>query len=368
MSVEQSASERVQLSFAEVEGLSREILTAHGLAPAHVEAVTRTILAGERDECFSHGVYRLIVCAATLAKGGVVRDARPVVESLAPALLRSDAAGGYAQLAFEVGMPILVRKAKACGIAAMAINNCVHFAALWPEIEAVVDHGLVAFACTPSHAWVAPAGGTRPVFGTNPLAFGWPRPGPFPFVFDFATSAVARGEIELHRRANEAIPEGWGLDPEGRPTTDAAAALAGAMLTFGGHKGSALAAMIELIAGPLIGDLTSAESLAADADKGASPVGGELIIAIDPAGFLGTHASAHLRRAEQLFEAITGQGARLPSQRRFEARERSDARGGVLVKRALLRDLEKLAAGAQPNGASIEGEGSVNQAAPVSVT
>jgi len=363
-----SPTDTVQLSFTDVEALSRAILTAHGLAPAHVEAVTRTILAGERDECVSHGVYRLIVCAATLAKGAVVRDAEPVVESLAPALLRVDAGGGYAQLAFEVGLPILVRKAKASGIAAMAINNCIHFAALWPEIEAVTGQGLVALACTPSHAWVAPAGGIKPLFGTDPLAFGWPRPGAFPYVFDFATSAVARGEIELHRRSGQPIPLGWGIDADGAPTTDAAAALAGAMLTFGGHKGSALATMIELIAGPLIGDLTSAESLAADQGKGASPLGGELIVAIDPVGFLGPRAEEHLQRAEALFEGITGQGARLPSQRRFEARERSIARGGVLVKRTLLQDLEKLLAAAQPNGASIAGDGSVNQAAPVSVT
>jgi LDH2 family malate/lactate/ureidoglycolate dehydrogenase len=238
---------------------------------------------------------------------------------------------------------MLVEKAKACGIAALAINRCVHFAALWPEIEAVTAHGLVALACTPSHAWVAPAGGTRPLFGTNPLAFGWPRPSPYPYVFDFATSAVARGEIELHRRAGKPIPDGWCIDVEGRPTTDAAAALAGAMLTFGGHKGSALSTMIELIAGPLIGDLTSTESLAADEGAGSSPLGGELIVAIDPAGFLGAAASEHLHRAEALFEGIVGQGARLPSQRRFEARARSLARGGVRVPRALVEDLRKLA-------------------------
>jgi LDH2 family malate/lactate/ureidoglycolate dehydrogenase len=334
--------DRVDLTFGEVEELSRAILTRHGLSPAHVEAVTRTIVAGERDECASHGVYRLLVCAATLAKGRVVRDAEPVAASVAPALARVDARGGYAQLAFERGLPLLVEKARASGIAALAINRCVHFAALWPEIEAVVAHGLVAIACTPSHAWVAPAGGKRPLFGTNPLAFGWPRPGPFPFVFDFATSAVARGEIELHRRSGRAIPEGWGVDPEGRSTTDAEAALAGAMLTFGGHKGSALSAMIELIAGPLIGDMTSAESLAADEGAGSSPLGGELIVAIDPAGFLGAAAADHLARAEALFSGITDQGARLPSQRRFEARERSQARGGMRVPRALLADLQRL--------------------------
>ena len=82
-------------------------------------------------------------------------------------------------------------------IAALGINRCVHFSALWADIEPLTDAGLVALACTPSHAWVTPAGGSKPLFGTNPLAFGWPRAGQPAFIFDFATSAVARGEIEL---------------------------------------------------------------------------------------------------------------------------------------------------------------------------
>lgn len=266
----------------------------------------------------------------------------PIVHDPAPALVRVDAGGGFAQPAFEAGLPAVVEKAKRSGIAAMGINHCVHFAALWPEVEAVTAHGLVTLACTPSHAWVAPAGGIRPIFGTNPIAFGWPRPGPYPFVFDFATSAVARGEIELHRRAGKPVPEGWGIDADGRPTTDPAAIFAGgAMLTFGGHKGSALSAMVELVAGPLIGDLTSAESIALDAGAGSSPIGGELILAIDPAGFLGAAAAEHIARAEALFDGITAQGARLPSQRRFEARARSLA-NGVRVPRPLYEDLQKL--------------------------
>ncbi|MGY4238297.1 LDH2 family malate/lactate/ureidoglycolate dehydrogenase [Bradyrhizobium sp. USDA 4449] len=110
------------------------------------------------------------------------------------------------------------------------------------------------------------------------------------------------------------------------------------MLTFGGHKGSALAAMVELLAGPLIGDMTSAESLAADAGRKSSPLGGELIVAIDPAGFLGASADRHIQRAEALFEAITSQGARLPSQRRYDARKQSLA-NGVSIPRSLHQDL-----------------------------
>ena len=334
-------AERTKRSLGEIRDLSCRVLAHHGLSKAHVEAVAGTIVAGERDGCTSHGLYRLLVCAHTIRSGKVSLDAEPVVSQPAPALVRVDAGGGYAQLAFERARPQLIESARRSGIAALAINHCIHFAALWPEVESLAREGLVAFAFTPSHAWVAPAGGREPVFGTNPVAFGWPRPGAHPFVFDFATSAVARGEIELHARQDKPIPIGWGIGPDGEPTTDAAAALKGAMLTFGGHKGSALAAMVELIAGPLIGDLTSRESIAHDGGAKASPYGGELIIAIDPEGFLGSETSVHLARAEQLFEQITGQGARLPSQRRYEARARS-LEEGVMVDSRLLADIEKL--------------------------
>jgi LDH2 family malate/lactate/ureidoglycolate dehydrogenase len=335
-------AETVRMALPDLANLSRRILRKHGLGDAHVEAVTRTIVAGERDGCASHGAYRLIVCVNTLRTGKVVPGAEPEVRDIAPALVRVDAKGGFAQLAFERGLPALVEKARRNGIAALGINHCVHFAALWPEIEAITDQGLVAFACTPSHAWVAPAGGIRPLFGTNPIAFGWPRPDGPAFVFDFATSAVARGEIELHRRAGKPIPTGWGIDAEGQPTTDPVAALNGAMLTFGGHKGSALAAMVELLAGPLIGDLTSVESLALDNGAGSSPIGGEFVLAIDPAGFLGSEAARHVARAEALFDGITGQGARLPSQRRYEARARNLAENAVHLPRALHDDLHTL--------------------------
>ncbi|WP_420143202.1 Ldh family oxidoreductase [Sphingobium sp.] len=337
-----SATDTVTLTLAQVEELCHSVLRRHGLGEAHIAPVTATIIAGERDECASHGVYRLLNCVHTLKSGKVVPDAVPVVDHMSMSLLRVDAAGGFAQLAFATGLPHLVEKAQATGIAAMGINRCVHFAALWPEIEALTGRGLVAFACTPSHAWVAPAGGTSPLFGTNPIAFGWPRPDGDPFVFDFATSAVARGEIELHRRAGKPIPLGWTIDAQGNPTTDAEAGLAGALLTFGGHKGSALSAMVELIAGPLIGDMTSAESLAHDDGAKASPYGGELIIAIDPIGFLGGAAAEHVQRAESLFDGITGQGARLPSRRRFAARRRTPE-AGCRIPRTLYEELAALA-------------------------
>ncbi|MBA14879.1 MAG: oxidoreductase [Sphingomonas sp.] len=331
----------VRLSLDEVRELARRGLARTGLSPAHVDAVAETMVAGERDGCASHGIYRLLVAANSVRRGVAVPDAVPQVSSPAQALVRVDGRGGVAQLPFELGKPLLVEKAKLLGIAALALTNVVHFAALWPEVEALAREGLAALAVTPSHAWVAPAGGTRPVFGTNPIAFGWPRPGDEPFVFDFATSAVARGEIELHRRAGKPVPDDWGYDRDGNPTTDAQAVLDGAMRTFGGHKGSALAAMVELLAGPLIGEMTSRESIAADAGRSGSPIGGELIIAINPAAFTGDRLFDAMQSAEAMFAEIVGQGARLPSQRRYAARRRTVVEG-VTIPAALYADILEL--------------------------
>jgi delta1-piperideine-2-carboxylate reductase len=333
--------EEVSLSLDEVRRISIDVLKAGGLSPEHAEAIAGVVHAGQRDECHSHGMYRLLGCVRSVKEGKVNPNAVPEVVDHALAVVRVDAHYGFSPLAFERGKPLLVEKARKTGLAAMAINNCYHFSALWPEVEAISADGLVALAMTPSHSWVAPAGGTKPVFGTNPIAFAWPRPDGPPFVFDFATSAIARGEIELHRRAGKPIPTGWAIDSEGNPTTDATAALAGAMLTFGGHKGSALSAMIELMAGPLIGDMTSAESMAFDEGVGAAPCHGELILAFDPKVFLGADATEHVARAEKMFDSIVGQGARLPSQRRYEARERSKA-NGVRIPKPLYDDLQAL--------------------------
>ncbi|MCU1719204.1 Ldh family oxidoreductase [Pseudomonas sp. 5P_3.1_Bac2] len=328
-----------RLSLPEAHQLAGDILRHAGFSEAFVQAIATTVVAGERDGCTSHGLWRLLGIVATLRAGKVVADADPEVIDQAPSIVRVDARGGFSQLAFNVGLPLLAEKAKANGIAAMAINRCVHFSALWVEMEALTDLGLVAVACNPTQAYVAPTGGSRPLFGTNPLAFGWPRKGSQPFIFDFATSAVARGEIELHRRSGKALPDGWGVDRVGQPSNDATEVLDhGAMLTFGGHKGSALSAMIELIAGPLIGDLTSLESSVVDEGCKALPYHGELIIALDPQRFLGAAVDEHLERAEQLFTAIQGQGARLPSQRRYSARAKT-LQEGVEIADSLYQDL-----------------------------
>ncbi len=323
-------SDAIRISQESLVALLSDIFRKGGFSAAHAGAIARTVAAGERDGCKSHGVYRVEGCLRTLKQGKVVPDAVPTLTVDDSAVVRVDAKSGFANLAFEIGMPALAERARKLGVAVLAINDCTHFAALWPEVEALAEQGLAAMAMCPSYATVAPAGGKEPLLGTNPFAFGWPRPGDHPYVFDFATSVAARGELELYRRAGKPLPEGWAIDAEGHPTTDPEAALAGAMLPFGGHKGSAISTMIELLAGVMIGDFTSREALDFLGATTLAPRHGELIVAFDPKRMAGGRLDP-VRHGEILFDAIAGQGARLPSQRRFAARRESLAKGIALT-------------------------------------
>jgi len=343
-----SGNDSLYFSFDELLQLAERVARHVGLGEDHARAIAKVVVGGQRDACGSHGIYRILSCASAARTGLVNLQARPVLQPAQGAVVRVDAQRGFSPLAFELGLPALVDATRRLGMGALVINQCVHFTALWPEVEAIAAHGLAALAMTPSHAWVAPAGGSKPVFGTNPIAFGWPRPGmdvdAVPYVFDFATSAIARGDLELHRRAGTPLPEGAGVDETGAPSTDPLAVARGAMLTFGGHKGSALSTMVELMAGVLIGDWTSQDSIAFDAGRGGQPCHGELILAFDPQRFAGEDWPCHQARAEQLFASITGQGARLPSERRYAARRESERRG-IAVPRGLHQEILALLQG-----------------------
>lgn len=335
-------SNNITLSLEDVKTLSLSVLTQNGYSEAHAAAITDVIYACQLDDCHSHGLFRLFMCVDTMQGGQVDGHALPTITEPGPSVVKADANKGISLLALNDSMPRLVEKAKTQGMAALAINNCFHFSALWPEVEMLSQHGLVGIAMVPSHAWVAPAGGTRGTLGTNPLAFSWPRQGKDPFTFDFATSQFARGEIELYRRAGKPLPEGVAIDNNGKPTTDPEAAMEGAMLTFGGYKGSALSIMIELMAGPLIDDLTSLESMAAADGNTGAPYHGEIILAMNPEMLSGGKVAQNDERAERLFADIIDQGARLPSQRRYQARARNLERNALEIPAQLYQDILKL--------------------------
>ncbi len=314
-----------RLDLATIESLACDALLAKGFSHGQASAIASNVTAAERDGCLSHGLFRIPFYVAASGNADCDPTAEPVLFQPDGAVVHVDAGHGFCPHALDVGLEPLADTARQYGIAALAVRRVYNIAALWPEVERLATEGLTAFAFTASNACVAPAGGTKPVFGTNPMAFGFPRSSGPPLVFDQATSASARGEIQLHKREGKSLPEGWAIDADGQPTTDPEAALAGAQLPFGGYKGSSLSLMVELLAGPLIGELSSRESAAHDVNKTGAPFGGEFLIAIDPQRCAPPgQAVDHDARAERILADVLAQdGTRLPSSRRFAARERS---------------------------------------------
>lgn len=330
-----------KLSISEVTQLVAACLEKNGCTPGVAMQVASVIIAAEADGAPSHGLFRVPGYVASLRSGKVDGSAAPTVTPLAPAALKVDGAGGFAPPALAAAREDFVALARRQGIAALAVVNVHHFSALWTDLEAICSQGLCAMAFTGYLPFVAPAGGTKPLFGTNPMAFGWPRDNREPMIFDQASSVQARGEIMLAARDGHPLKEGVGIDAQGRPSTDPNEVLRGAMLTFGGYKGSAIALMVELLAASLIGEQFSFEAGETDNKDGGPPRGGELIIAMNPVALGGAGALGH---AELIFSKILDQpGTRLPADRRYANRRRSAAEGldiptAVLEKIQVLMD------------------------------
>ena len=330
--------EHVQLSLAEVSALGERCLRRNGCDSDNARAVSETMTLAERDACHSHGLFRLPGYVSSLRSGKVNGKAEPRLEELAPSALRVDGDRGYASLALQRGLPPFIECASQQGIATLALVNIFHFAALWVELEAIAVKNLAALAFVGATAMVAPAGAQKAFFGTNPLGFAWPRPGREPMVFDQATAAMARGEIQIAARDKRPVPLGTGLDAQGLPTTDAAAIInGGVQLPFGGYKGSSLSLMVELLSAGLLGEQFGAEASHALPKDGGPNRGGQLIIAFNPEKF--GNAGAWVEHCEQFFgELLSLDGVRLPGDRRLAQRELS-VRDGVEIPEPLYREI-----------------------------
>jgi delta1-piperideine-2-carboxylate reductase len=329
-------SKEEALTLAEIEKLAGRVFLGNGCDEANADALTRTVVAAERDGSRSHGLFRVPGYVASLQSGKVDGHANPTARRTTPACVIVDGDGGFAPLAIERGIPLLAEAATENGIAVMSIVATHHFAALWHETEALAAHGLAAIACVNYAPVVAPFGGSEAIFGTNPISFAWPRPGKRPAVFDLATAAMAQGEVQIAARDGFDVPEGTGLDRHGQATTDPAEILEGVQLPFGGYKGSAIALMVELLAGGATGELFSYEAEDSITDGGPAR-GGELVIALSPERLAGPDWAARSEKFFARFEQI--EGARLPGSKRHSLRDDENER---LVDASLLERVRSL--------------------------
>lgn len=301
------------------------LFTAAGVAEANARSVATALVMAEADGLKGHGLMRVPSYLAMVRAGKIDGAARPMASRPRPAVLAIDARDGFAYPAIDLAVSDLPAIARALGVAICPISNSSHCGAAGLHVEKLAEAGLVAllFANTPGA--IAPWGGSKPVFGTNPIAFAAPMPGREPVVIDMALSKVARGPIIAAKQKGEAIPEGWALDVDGQPTTDPVKALAGTMTPLGDAKGATLAMMVEILAAALVGAHFAFEASSFMDDKGGPSGTGQLILAIDPEAMGG---GGFAERMTALAAAIESQdGARLPGSRRMAVRRRSQAEG-----------------------------------------
>ena len=309
----------VSLSLHEIYDLAKKTLLANDCDEETSSILSDLIMKAERDGSLSHGLFRLPAYVTGLKSGKINGKGKPEVKKISPSVIKVLGNNCLAPIVLNKGIPELIKAAKENGVAVLAINNSHHMAAMWPETEMIAEQGLVAFACTSYKPAVAPAGATKPLFGTNPISFAWPRPGKTPVVYDMATASMALGEVQVAKREGHKVPIGTGLNKDGKETTDPGEiADGGVLLPFGGYKGSGIAMMVELLAGALVGDNFSYETAAKDNNDGGPPSGGEFILAISPDKLSGDDWNKH---SDKFFDKMKSMdGVRLPGERRHKNR------------------------------------------------
>ena len=307
------------LELNKIYDLAYNVLKKHGCDEFNADLVATTVTHAERDGSVSHGLFRIPGYVSSLKSKKVNGVSRPSNKFLTQNAIRVEGDLGFAPVAIRVGLPELVKTTNKHGVGVLTITNTHHFAALWHETEFLAENNLIGIACTAYKPSVAPAGAKKPLFGTNPISFSWPRKNDTPVVFDMATSTMAMGEVQVAARDGHKVPFGTGLDKEGNKTDDPSLiANGGVLLTFGDYKGSAIAMMIELLAAGLVGDLFSFEAKEEDNNDGGPARGGEFIMALSPELIAGENWNEH---AEKFFLQMKSlDGVRLPGERRHRNR------------------------------------------------
>ncbi|MXW92329.1 MAG: Ldh family oxidoreductase [Rhodospirillaceae bacterium] len=319
-----SGPQTVAMTLDDIEDLAFRALVGAGTAEANARSVARSTAAAHADGVNSHGLPYVPIYCEHVRCGRVKGDAVPAVDRPKPAVLVVDAGNGFAHPAIDAGFEQLVPLAREQGIACLAIRNSYNCGVLGWHSFRLARQGLLAIGFTNSPAAIAPAGGARKVIGTNPFTVAAPDgEGEVHVLIDQSASVIARSEVMQFARRGEPIPEGWGLDADGRPTTDPKAALAGSMLPSGGYKGFGVGLMVELFAGAAAGATLGIHASPFTGTAGGPPATGQFFIAVEAET---TSGGAFGGRVADLVAAIADQpGARVHGAGRKAARARAAA-------------------------------------------
>jgi LDH2 family malate/lactate/ureidoglycolate dehydrogenase len=273
----------VLIGYAELTNLCEQILRGFGVPPGEAATQSWALVEADARDHPSHGVQRLTTIVDRIRAGLVVTPAQIAAEWATPAALRIDGGRGLGPVVALRAVEMIGARSAETGIAVATISNSNHVGMLSLYAERLARLGRVCIAMSTSEALVHPWGGRQAMLGTNPIAIGTPN-GEEPVIVDMATSAVSMGRILSHADRGVALSDGWAIDEYGYATTDPIAAVSGALAPFGGAKGYALGAGVEVLVGILTNSALGRDVVGTlDAQHVCNK--GDVLIAIDPKVF-----------------------------------------------------------------------------------
>jgi len=328
------------ISLAEIEELAFRTLVLAGTSEDNARPLAIATAATEADGIASHGLAYIPIYCEHVQCGKVDGKATPTLTSPKPAVVKVDAATGFAHSAIDMGFEKLVPMAKELGVAVLAINNSYNCGVLGYHTLRLAQQGLLGIGFTNAPASIAPSGGKKPVVGTNPFSVAAPDGSGGAFIMvDQSASTIAKSEVMKHAREGEDVPLGWVLDENGEPTTDPTEGLKGSMAPSGGYKGVGIALLVEMMAAAMSGATLGIQASPFSGTVGGPPKTGQFFIAIDPSA---TSGGGFVERMQLLVDAIHDQEtARLPGDGRSAKRIAAET-AGVDVNVAILEKIRTI--------------------------
>lgn len=272
-----------------------------GLPDADAELLADTLVQADLWGHQSHGVMRTFWYGLRLQSAATKAVSTPELAVDAGAIAVLDGNDGVGQVITTRAMQEAIERCKKHGIGAVAVRNSGHFGTAMYYTRMAARENCIGFLSTNASPAMAPWGGRSKLIGTNPWSIAAPAGKYAPMMLDIANTAVARGKLYLARQRGEPIPPGWAIDQDGKPTTDALAGIAGNILPLAGHKGYAIATMMDVLSGILSGSQFASGVTGPYVEEGRSGVG-HLAIALNIEAFRPL-ASFHADM-EQLIESI----------------------------------------------------------------
>lgn len=307
----------VSVSLEEIESVSCRALVAHGADEWIAQSVATAVRKAEANGNLICGLYYLESYCKQLLSGRVNGTVVPIVSKPKSASIAVDAGLGFAQPAFERGLPVAIDTVRESGTCSLAICHSHTCTSLGYFTEQIANVGMIGIGFTNASAVVSPPGGKKAVLGTNPIAMSIPaKTGGVAFQLDQSTSAVALGKITMAAAAGDSIPMGWAVDVDGNPTTNPKEALAGSLVSTGGYKGFGFGLMAEILAAAITGSVNSLDVKGLKLPDGTPHDLGQFYFLMDPTAVSG---DVFWQRLDRISEAVAEQPeARLPGSQRLD--------------------------------------------------